>query len=122
MPNRERARTAHQLAYDFIRRAFDGRAERLDALGAVMARLEQDFGRWRLAWGEVNRYQRLTGDIVQPFDDLKPSLPVGLAPGEWGALASFDSIKPRSTKHIYGSTATASSPPWNSDPPCGRRR
>jgi len=73
------------------------------ALGAAVARLERDFGRWRLAWGEVNRYQRLTGDIVQPFDDLKPSLRVGFAPGQWGALASFDSTKPRATKRIYGS-------------------
>jgi len=104
--NRERARTAHQLAYDFIREHLTDE-DRLDALGAVMAQLEQDFGRWRLAWGEVNRYQRLTGDIVQPFDDLKPSLRVGLAPGEWGALASFDSVKPRSTKHIYGSTGNS---------------
>ena len=104
--DRERARAAHQLAYDFIREHLTDE-ERLDALGAAMAQLEQDFGRWRLAWGEVNRFQRLTGDIVQPFDDRKPSLPVGLAPGQWGALASFDSSKPRSTKRIYGSTGNS---------------
>jgi acyl-homoserine-lactone acylase len=68
-----------------------------------MARLESDFGTWQLAWGEVNRYQRLTDDLVQPFDDTRPSLPVGFAPGRWGALASFDSDKPRATKRIYGS-------------------
>ena len=40
---------------------------------------------------------------MQPFDDAKPSLPVGFAPSQWGALASFDSSKPRKTKKIYGS-------------------
>jgi acyl-homoserine-lactone acylase len=45
----------------------------------------------------------LTDDIVQPFDDAKPSLPVGFAPSQWGALASFVGTKPRSTKKIYGS-------------------
>jgi acyl-homoserine-lactone acylase len=100
--NRERARAAHQATYDFLLEHLRDEA-RLEALVAAVARLEQDFGRWRLAWGEVNRYQRLTGDIVQPFDDLKPSLRVGFAPGQWGALASFDSTKPRATKRIYGS-------------------
>jgi acyl-homoserine-lactone acylase len=100
--NGERARTAHQATYDFLLAHLTDE-ERLEALGAAVAQLRRDFGRWRLAWGDVNRYQRLTGDIVQPFDDLKPSLRVGFAPGQWGALASFDSLKPRTTKRIYGS-------------------
>jgi acyl-homoserine-lactone acylase len=99
--NGERARAAHQATYDFLLEHLTDE-ERLAALGAAVARLERDFGHWRLAWGEVNRYQRLTGDIVQPFDDLKPSLRVGFAPGQWGALASFDSPRPRTTRHIYG--------------------
>jgi acyl-homoserine-lactone acylase len=82
-------------------------AERLDALRAATTRLERDFGRFTIAWGEINRFQRLTDDIVQPFDDGKPSLPVGLAPSQWGALASFDSVKPRSTKKIYGSVGNS---------------
>ena len=49
--------------------------------------LQSDFGNWQTTWGEINRYQRLTEDIVQPLDDAKPSLPVGMAPGRWGALA-----------------------------------
>jgi len=40
---------------------------------------------------------------VQPFDDAKPSLAVGFASSNWGALASFDSPYPRKTKKIYGS-------------------
>lgn len=104
--NGARARAAHRTTYDFLLEHLTDE-ERLAALGTAIARLEHDFGRWRLAWGEVNRYQRLTDDIVQPFDDLKPSLRVGFAPGRWGALASFDSLKPRTTKHIYGSAGNS---------------
>ena len=57
---------------------------------AAVAKLQRDFGRWQTPWGEINRFQRLTDDIVQPVDDAKPSLPVGFASSNWGALASFD--------------------------------
>jgi len=76
-------------------------------LGAALDKLQRDFGRWQVPWGEVNRFQRLTDDIVQPFDDAKPSLPVGFAPSRWGALASFDSSKPRKTRKIYGSVGNS---------------
>jgi acyl-homoserine-lactone acylase len=44
---------------------------------------------------------------VQPFDDAKPSLPVGFASSTWGALASFDSSYPRSTRKIYASVGNS---------------
>ncbi|MBS0578236.1 MAG: penicillin acylase family protein [Proteobacteria bacterium] len=72
------------------------------ALNSAIARLERDFGSWRTPWGEINRYQRLTGDVVQSFDDSKPSLAVGMGPARWGALAAFDAWEPESTKRIYG--------------------
>ena len=100
------ARDADEPAYDYlVDKLTDD--ERLEGLTAALAKLQQDFGRWRIAWGEINRFQRLTGDIVQPFDDARPSLPVGFAPSQWGALASFDSSKPRKTKKIYGSTGNS---------------
>ena len=49
-----------------------------------------DFGKWQIPWGEVNRFQRVTGDIVQPFDDSKPSIPVPFTSGRWGSLAAFE--------------------------------
>jgi acyl-homoserine-lactone acylase len=100
------ARDADEPAYDYLVDKLTD-AERLEGLSAALAKLQQDFGRWRIAWGEINRFQRLTGDIVQPFDDGRPSLPVGFAPSQWGALASFDSLKPRKTKKIYGSTGNS---------------
>jgi acyl-homoserine-lactone acylase len=96
------ARAADEPAYDYLVDKLKD-AERIEALSAALAKLQQDFGRWQIAWGEINRFQRLTDDIVQPFDDARPSLAVGFAPSKWGALASFDSPKPRKTKKIYGS-------------------
>jgi acyl-homoserine-lactone acylase len=96
------ARDAEEPVYDYlVDRLTD--AERVNALSAALQKLQRDFGRWQTPWGGINRFQRLTDDIVQPFDDAKPSLPVGFAPAQWGALASFDSRKPRKTKRIYGS-------------------
>jgi acyl-homoserine-lactone acylase len=100
------ARDADEPAYDYLVDKLTD-AERLEGLSAALAKLQQDFGRWRIAWGEINRFQRLTDDIVQPFDDGRPSLAVGFAPSQWGALASFDSLKPRKTKKIYGSTGNS---------------
>ena len=98
---RDAARDADELVYDFLVGKLTD-AERIDALTAALQKLQRDFGRWQLPWGEINRFQRLTDDIVQPFDDSKPSLAVGFAPSQWGALASFDWTKPRHTKKIYG--------------------
>jgi len=100
------AREADEPVYDFLVDKLSD-TERLGALATAVAVLERDFGGWRVPWGEVNRFQRITDDIVQPFDDAKPSLPVGFAPAQWGALASFDSSKPRSTRKIYGSVGNS---------------
>ncbi len=95
------ARDADEPVFDFLVGNLTD-AERIDALTAALQKLQRDFGRWQVPWGEINRFQRLTDDIVQPFDDSKPSLPVGFAPSQWGALASVDWTKPRHTKKIYG--------------------
>ncbi|GAB2538750.1 acylase [Rufibacter soli] len=75
--------------------------ERLSLFSQSIEQLEKDFGQWNMPWGEINRFQRLTGDIKQPFNDAQPSLPVGMASGNWGALASFGSSA-YNTKKLYG--------------------
>jgi acyl-homoserine lactone acylase PvdQ len=77
-------------------------AERLRILDATIKKLQADFGTWVLPWGEVSRFQRLTGEIEQVFDDTKPSLAVGMASGNWGALASFGARGNTGTKKLYG--------------------
>jgi acyl-homoserine-lactone acylase len=100
------ARDADEPVYDFLVDKLTD-TERLTALSAALQKMQRDFGRWQTPWGEINRFQRLTDDIAQPFDDTKPSLPVGFAPSQWGALASFDWSKPRKTKKIYGSVGNS---------------
>jgi len=74
----------------------------LEALAAASAKLQADFGTWKTPWGEINRLQRLTGDIVQPFNDAAPSIPVGFTWSFWGSLASFDAKAYPGTKKWYG--------------------
>jgi len=76
--------------------------EQLQIFAATVASLAADFGNWDIPWGSVNRFQRITGDIVQPFDDTAPSLPVGMASGRWGALAAFGAKSYNGSKRIYG--------------------
>jgi acyl-homoserine-lactone acylase len=82
-------------------------AEKLEALAAASERLERDFGRWRTPWGEINRFQRLTGDIVQPFSDAGPSIPVGFPSARWGTLASFGARPYPGTKRWYGTSGNS---------------
>jgi len=81
--------------------------ERLQIFAATVANIEADFGSWDTPWGEINRFQRITGDIEQPFDDDAPSLPVGMASGRWGALASFGAKSYMGTKRIYGTSGNS---------------
>ncbi len=77
-------------------------AQRLAALSEASDRLVQDFGSWRVAWGEINRLQRNDGAIVQTFDDAKPSIGVPFTASQWGSLAAFGSKRYPGTKRYYG--------------------
>jgi acyl-homoserine-lactone acylase len=81
--------------------------ERLRVFSDTVAMLNADFGNWNTPWGEVNRYQRLNGDIQQAFNDDAPSLPVGMASGNWGALASFGAKRYPGTRRIYGTSGNS---------------
>jgi len=74
----------------------------VESLVAARDKLIADFGAWDTPWGEINRFQRLTGDIVQPFDDAGPSIPVGFTSSRWGSLAAFGQRTFNDTKKIYG--------------------
>lgn len=81
--------------------------ERLDIFEKSLQKLKDDFGSWKTPWGEFNRYQRLDGEINQKFNDAKPSIPVGLASGTWGALASFGTRFGKNTKRQYGTSGNS---------------
>jgi acyl-homoserine-lactone acylase len=75
---------------------------RLQALATAVDRLQTDFGTWKTPWGDINRFQRLTDDIVHPFDDAGPSIPVGFTSSRWGSLASFGTRRGKDTRKLYG--------------------
>jgi acyl-homoserine lactone acylase PvdQ len=76
--------------------------ERLQIFEEVLNKLTIDFGTWNTPWGEINRFQRINGDIRQPFDDAAPSIPIGFASGRWGALAAYGARYHNNTKRLYG--------------------
>ena len=82
-------------------------AEKLQALAEASDRLAADFGSWRTPWGEINRYQRLTGDITQTFRDDAPSIAVPFTSGQWGSLASFGARRYPGTKRYYGTSGNS---------------
>jgi acyl-homoserine-lactone acylase len=82
-------------------------AAMLQALADASASLEEGFGTWRTPWGEINRFQRLTGDIVQPFDDDAPSTQVAFVSGRWGSLASFGARAYPGTARWYGTSGNS---------------
>jgi acyl-homoserine-lactone acylase len=97
----DRARAAGVPVYEFMRTQATGQ-ERLEALAAVSDKLAADFGKWATAWGEINRFQRISPAIVHPFRDDAPSIPVGFTSGRWGSLASFGARSYNGSKRIYG--------------------
>ena len=82
-------------------------AERVQALATASDKLSADFGSWKTPWGNINRFQRLTGDIVQPFNDAEPSIPVGFTSSRWGSLASFGARPYPGTKKWYGTSGNS---------------
>ncbi len=63
---------------------------KIRALEEVTADLNRDFGTWRVAWGEVNRLQRIqSGGELETFSDAKMSLPISGAPGPVGIVNNF---------------------------------
>ena len=81
--------------------------EMLQSLAAASGKLTADFGTWKTPWGEINRFQRLTGDLVQPFSDAKRSIPVGFTAAIWGSLASFGARAYPGTKKWYGTSGNS---------------
>ena len=79
----------------------------LAALAAASDKLTADFGSWRTPWSRINRFQRLTADIVQPFNDSRPSIPVPFTASLWGSLASFAARQYPGTKCWYGASGNS---------------
>jgi acyl-homoserine-lactone acylase len=100
------ARKAGVSVYDYMRSRATAE-ERLQSLSAAVGRLQADFGKWQTPWGDINRFQRNDGSIVQTFDDSKPSTPVMFTSARWGSLASFGARAYPGTKKWYGTSGNS---------------
>ncbi len=100
------AESEDMSVYDFMARKTSS-AMKLDALAAASDTLQSHFGSWKMFWGDVNRFQRRTGDIIQPFNDVAPSLAVPFASARWGSLASFGARPYPGTKKWYGTSGNS---------------
>jgi acyl-homoserine-lactone acylase len=111
-PNEARNRFLTRLSADTTD------AQKLEAMAEATARLKRDFGSWRVPWGEVNRFQRISPAIDHPFSDAAPSIPLPFASGIWGSLASVGSGLSPVRRDGTGQVETASLPRSSLDPGC----
>ncbi|HEV8304561.1 MAG TPA: penicillin acylase family protein [Gemmatimonadales bacterium] len=100
------ARRAGMAVEDYVAQRATPR-QLLEALAAASDQLAVDYGTWKTPWGDINRFQRLTGDIVQPFSDAGPSIPVPFTASPWGSLAAFGARAYPGTKKWYGTSGNS---------------
>ncbi len=100
------AASARLPVYDYVGSKLPAN-QLLQSLAAACDRLTADFGTWKTPWGEINRFQRLTDDIVPHFEDAKPSIPVEFTSALWGSLASFAARPYPGTKRWYGTSGNS---------------
>jgi acyl-homoserine lactone acylase PvdQ len=94
---------AYERATRLARQNPTGKWLRVQALEEIMKELERDFGTWRVAWGEVNRLQRIqSGGELETFSDDKLSLPIPGAPGWLGVVYNFYTRPEKGQKRRYG--------------------
>ena len=103
---RKDAEAEEMSVYDFVARKTPA-GQKLEALAAVSDKLTADFGSWKTPWGDINRFQRLTDDIVHPFNDSGSSIPVPFTSSQWGSLASFGARPYKGSKKIYGTSGNS---------------
>jgi penicillin amidase len=77
---------------------------RLRNLETVMGELEKTFGTWRVAWGEINRLQRVHTSGSEPFSDEKQSWPVAGGPGAAGVVFTYNARAEKGQKRRYGAS------------------
>jgi acyl-homoserine lactone acylase PvdQ len=96
--------------FDRWRDALDGEEQRrsgagenrLEALDSALARIERDWGTWRVPWGELNRLQRIDERSEQSFADDRPSVAVAGVSGQNGAVFTFYATPVPGQNRRYG--------------------
>jgi acyl-homoserine lactone acylase PvdQ len=100
------AMTIFSLWHDRVRRAERSDAippeKQLAALTDVLNDLQRDFGTWKVAWGEINRLQRIDESKGEEFQDSRPSLAVSGVNGNDGAVFTVYAAPVPGQKRRYG--------------------
>ncbi|HJT68443.1 MAG TPA: penicillin acylase family protein [Pyrinomonadaceae bacterium] len=68
----------------------------------VLDVLQRDFGTWKVAWGELNRLQRIDESKDEQFQDSRPSLAVSGVNGNDGAVFTLYAAPIAGQKRRYG--------------------
>jgi acyl-homoserine-lactone acylase len=76
--------------------------EMISVFAAVYDNLVKKYGSWNIPWGQINRFQRISGNINSKFDDNQPSLPIGFVSSAWGALPAYQGHTWPGTQKRYG--------------------
>ncbi len=74
----------------------------LSAMVNAINELDTKFGSWETEWGSINRFQRISGDIENHFNDDSASLPVAFVSSTWGMLPSYSARTFPGTTKRYG--------------------
>jgi acyl-homoserine-lactone acylase len=83
-------------------KALDATAK-FNAFEKALAELQNSFGTWKVAWGEVNRLQRVhTSGTQEKFLDSKTSVPIPGANGQTGSIFTFGTRREAGQKRRYG--------------------
>jgi acyl-homoserine-lactone acylase len=75
---------------------------RISAFEEVLETLQQDFGKWRVGWGEISRLQRIDEAQAETFQDANPSVAVPGVNGADGAVFTFYAQTVTGQKRRYG--------------------
>lgn len=74
----------------------------VEPLVRAIAALEKRHGKWNIAWGTINRFQRINNNLELSFNDQQESVAVPFASALWGMLPSYNSRTFSGTVNRYG--------------------
>jgi acyl-homoserine lactone acylase PvdQ len=94
------AMTLFSLWHDRVSR--DKKTDPIAALKEVIEGLQRDFGTWKVAWGELNRLQRIDESKNEEFQDSRASLAVSGVNGNDGAVFTVYAAPIPGQKRRYG--------------------
>jgi acyl-homoserine lactone acylase PvdQ len=80
-------------------------SEPLALLGPLTTTVKQliaKHGTWKKPWGELNRFQRISNELRETYNDSLPSIAVPYASALWGMLPSYNSRYFPGTNLRYG--------------------